>query len=65
LPKYPDIHVQLTGNDGNAFAILANVDTALERAGIDADERDEFQVAAQSGDYNNLLRTAMAWVAVA
>lgn len=65
MPKYPDIHVQLTGNDGNAFAILANVDTALERAGIDADERDEFQVEAQSGDYNNLLRTAMAWVAVA
>ncbi len=65
MPKYPDIHVQLTGNDGNAFAILGAVDEALKDAGIDDDERDEFQVAAQSGDYNNRLRTAMAWVAVA
>ena len=62
--KYPHIAVQLSGNDGNAFAILANVDRALPRAGVDADERAAFQEEATSGDYDHLLRTAMRWVDV-
>lgn len=25
IPKYPDIRVQLTGTDGNAYAVLGKV----------------------------------------
>ena len=64
MSKYPDIEVQLTGEDGNAFVILGAVDLALKRAGIDADERGEFQAEATADDYDHLLRTCMAWVNV-
>ena len=42
IPKYPDIAVQLTGTDGNAFAVLGTVLAALRRAGIPQAERDAF-----------------------
>jgi len=58
--KYPDIKVQLTGTDGNAFAILGKVKRALP-----SDVRAEFVAEATSGDYNNVLATAMRWVSVA
>ena len=32
--KYPNVKVQLTGNDGNAFAILGNVQRQLRRAKV-------------------------------
>lgn len=62
--KYPDVTVQLSGEDGNAFAILAAVQRALRRAGIDEDEVSAFLTEAKSGDYDHLLQTAMAWVEV-
>ncbi|HLS32611.1 MAG TPA: hypothetical protein VK039_03395 [Brevibacterium sp.] len=62
--KYPDITVNLIGQDGNAFAILGRTTTALIRAGVDTDEIQEFSNEATSGDYNHLLRTVMAWVDV-
>ena len=61
-PKYPDIQVQLTGNDGNAFAVLGAVSKALRRAGVPSDERAAFTREATSGDYDHLLATAMSWV---
>ena len=63
-PKYP-ITVQLTGNDGNAFAIMASVSRALKDYGVDREEVSTFTQEAMSGDYDNLLRTAMRWVEVA
>lgn len=63
LPKY-DVVVQLTGNDGNAFAIMGSVARALRQAGANADEISEYQTESMSGDYDNLLRTAMKWVNV-
>lgn len=63
-PKYPEIEVQLTGEDGNAFFIIGRVSAALKRAGVPQAERTAFQKEAMSGDYNNVLRTAMAWVSV-
>jgi hypothetical protein len=62
--KYPDIKVKLTGEDGNAFFILGKVDRALRKANVPKVERDEFFKQAQSGDYDNLLRTCMQWVDV-
>jgi hypothetical protein len=63
--KYPDVEVQLTGNDGNAFAIMGAVSKALRRAGVEKSEIDEYMSESMSGDYDNLLRTAMRWVSVA
>jgi hypothetical protein len=63
-PKYPDIDVQLSGNDGNAFAIMGSVSKALRRAGVSAEEIEQYREESMSGDYDNLLRTAMKWVSV-
>ena len=61
-PKFPDIEVQLSGEDGNAFAILGRVRRAMRCAGLPNTEIDAFSHEATSGDYDHLLRTAMATV---
>ena len=61
-PKHPEITVQLTGIDGNAFSIIGLVRRALRRAGVSADEIQEFVEEATSGDYDNVFITAMNWV---
>lgn len=61
--KYPDVHVKLVGEDGNAMAIIARVSGALRReAGCDQTEINAFVAEATSGDYDNVLRTALRWV---
>jgi hypothetical protein len=62
-PKYPDIEVQLTGQDGNAFMILGAVQRALREA-VGPAEASAFMDDATAGDYNDLLTTAMRWVTV-
>lgn len=62
--KYPDVHVQLSGTDGNAFAIMGKVADALRRAGVPDNEVIEYRAESMSGDYDNLLRVAMRWVEV-
>lgn len=62
--KHPDIEVQLVGTDGNAMMIMGKVNQALRRGGVDKAERDEYMEQSMSGDYNNVLATAMAWVSV-
>lgn len=61
--KYPDIEVQLSGADGNAFAVMGAVSKALKRAGH-ADEVNAYMAESMSGDYDHLLRTAASWVSV-
>jgi hypothetical protein len=65
MVKYPEIKVQLTGHDGNAFAIMGAVSRELRKAGVSKDEINEYTKQSMSGDYDNLLRTAMEWVEVA
>ena len=62
--KYPEITVQLTGNYGNAFAILGTVKKALHRADVSKEEQDQFITEATAGDYDHLLQTCMKWVNV-
>jgi hypothetical protein len=57
--KYPNIKVKLVGRDGNAFAIMGNVSRALRQNGAPKAEIDECVAEMTSGDYNNLLQTAM------
>ena len=64
MPKY-SIEVQLSGNDGNAFAIMASVRSALKRAGATEAELSLYAQESMSGDYDNLLRVASQWVEVA
>lgn len=64
MTKYPEIEVELTGRDGNAFAIMGAVEKALRKGGISQDEISTYLKESMSGDYDNLLRTAMSWVSV-
>ena len=61
MPKYPDITVELVGQNGNAFNILGICLRAMRRAGLSQEERDAFQKEATSGNYDNLLCTCMEW----
>jgi hypothetical protein len=63
--KYPEVEVKLVGEDGNAFAIMGRVMSALKSAGVPKEEIDEYYKQSTSGDYDNLLRTATEWVSVA
>jgi ribosomal protein S9 len=64
MSKYETVTVKLTGTDGNAFAIMGAVSKALRKAGASADEVEQYMNESMSGDYDNLLRTAMKWVNV-
>ena len=58
-----NIQVQLTGQDGNAFYILAKVSKALKGGGH-KELADEFMKEATQGDYDHLLATCMKYVDV-
>ena len=62
--KYPGARVQLTGEDGNAFAIIGRVCKALREAGATPAETAAFTAEATSGDYDALLATCLRWVDV-
>ena len=62
--KYPEIEVELSGSDGNAFAVIGKVANALRRKGVSTADRAAFQKEATSGDYDNVLATCMKWVTV-
>jgi hypothetical protein len=64
LPKYPAIKVQLSGEDSNALAIMSAVSAALRRAGVSDEEITLFLEESTSGNYDDLLMTAMKWVDV-
>ena len=61
MPKYPDITLQLTGKDGNAFYILGICLRAMRRAGLSQEECEAFQAEATSRNYDHLLATCMEW----
>jgi len=62
------VSVQLSGNDGNAFAVMGNVIREMKsqlRGEYSASEINalvkEYQADAMSGDYNNLLCVSMEY----
>jgi hypothetical protein len=63
MTKY-DVTVKLSGKDGNAFAIMGAVKTALKKAGATKEEIAEYLKDSMAGDYDNLLQVAMSWVAI-
>ena len=56
--------VKLSGEDGNAFAIMGRVKQALRRAGADREYIDKYLSEATAGDYDNLLIVSMEYVDV-
>jgi hypothetical protein len=60
--KYPEVEVELVGEDGNACLILGRVSKAMKRAGISKAEIGAFYIEATCGDYDDLLATCARWV---
>lgn len=61
MPKYPDIQIELVGQDGNAFFILGKCLQAMRCAGLSQQERDAFKAEAIDGNYDHLLQTCIKW----
>lgn len=64
MPKHPEVTVQLSGQDGNAFIMAGRTRTALKRAGVPDEDQAAFLEEALSGDYDHVVQTIMAWVTV-
>ncbi len=63
--KFPEVHVQLSGEDGNVFSIIGRVSQALRRAGCTPSEIETFQNQVRSSQsYNEALSVVMQWVNV-
>ena len=63
-PKYPNIKVKFTENDGNAYSMMGRVTKAMQKAGVSKVIQDEFFKEATSGDYHHVLQTCMKYVNV-
>lgn len=59
--KYPEIHVQLIGLDGNAFSILDRCQREMKKARLSQEEIQQFMNEATSGNYDHLIATCMEW----
>ncbi len=59
--RFPDVRVQLSGRDGNAFAVLGQCQRAARKEGVSGDQIKEFMAEASGGDYDHLLVTCMRW----
>lgn len=55
------VKCKLTGEDGNAFAIMGRVSRALKDAGH-GDRVKEYTKEATLGDYDHLLQTSMKFL---
>jgi hypothetical protein len=53
--------VKLVGHDGNAFVIMGTICEALRKAGASAETVGQYRRESMSGDYANLLATAMKY----
>lgn len=62
MPKYPDVTVKLTDEDGNAYSILGRVLNKMRKAKIPTEDVNKFLKEANNGDYDHLLRTVSNWV---
>lgn len=64
MAHYPNITVQLSGQDGNAFMMIGRVKRELRAGGVSPQEQDKFMAEAMAGDYDHVLQTIMRWVDV-
>ena len=58
--RHPHIRVQLSGEDGNAFAIITRSRARAREAGLPQTEIDAFVAEClSSGSYERLIQTAL------
>ena len=53
--------VELTGQDGNAFMVMGLCRRAARKAGWTTEEWEKVQKEMMSGNYDNVLQTAMRY----
>lgn len=64
MAKYPDVKVQLVGEDGNVFSIIGRVFKAIDR-NVGYDEAKAFELAAFACEsYDEVLALCMKTVEV-
>jgi len=56
--------IQLSGEDGNAFMILAKCRTQMKKMGASPQQVQAFNDQATSGDYDHLLQVVQEWFEV-
>lgn len=59
--KYPQIKVKLVSHDSSALSIVMRCCEAGRRAGLSSQELGEFRSEALSGDYENVISTALSY----
>ena len=62
MAKFPNVHVKLVGEDGNAYAIMGSVSKAMKKAGVSKEDIDAYFKDAMSGDYDHLLQVTLKTV---
>ncbi len=63
--KYPEITVELIGQNGNIFNLIGICTHAMRRGGVNRDERDKFvDEVTHAGSYVEALADIMRWVNV-
>ena len=50
--RHPEVHIKLTGKDGNAFMIIGLVQRALRDAGISEEEVSQYHADVTSGGHD-------------
>lgn len=60
-PIYPEIHLPMIDENGNAFAILNRAMRLMREHEIDKSEIDQFQAEATADGCDHLLQTCMRW----
>tara|TARA_Y100001973_G_C5186556_1_gene328212 strand:+ start:1551 stop:1754 length:204 start_codon:yes stop_codon:yes gene_type:complete len=61
--KFPEVEVNISEIDGNAFSIIGEVKRAL-RGKASPEQIEEYMREAMSGDYDHVLQTTMKMVTV-
>lgn len=64
MTKYTDVSVDLSGVDGNAFAIMAAVSKGIRRVHGEQAAREYREAARASKSYDELIQHAMQTVDV-
>ena len=59
--KYPEITVQLTGEDGNVMHIIGRCRKEMKKAKCTSEQIDEFTNEMMSGDYDHALQTCIGY----
>ena len=64
FPRFPDVQVELIGQDGNAFNLIGLTAKALRRAGHPFEANQFTSEAMEMGAYDELLQLIMRTVEV-